>query len=47
MRWADQELKYIRPIKWIIALFGQEVIPFSITNVTTVRLEYGTSFSWR
>lgn len=34
MRWSDQELRYIRPIKWMIALFGHEVIPFGITHVT-------------
>ena len=45
MRWADQDLRYIRPIKWIVALFGQEIVPFSITNVQSDQLEYGTSFS--
>jgi glycyl-tRNA synthetase beta chain len=44
MRWADQDLRYIRPIKWIVALFGQEVIPFSITNVETNRWSMGHRF---
>jgi glycyl-tRNA synthetase beta chain len=44
MRWADNELKYIRPIKWIMALYGQEVIPFSITNVTTADWSMGHRF---
>lgn len=44
MRWADQDLRYIRPIKWIIALFGQEVIPFSITSVETNRWSMGHRF---
>ena len=44
MRWADQELRYIRPIKWIVALFGQEVIPFSITNVETSNWSMGHRF---
>ncbi|WP_102274529.1 glycine--tRNA ligase subunit beta [Cytobacillus massiliigabonensis] len=35
MRWADKELRFVRPIKWIIALFGPEIIPFQITNVET------------
>ncbi|AQY51182.1 glycyl-tRNA ligase subunit beta [Listeria weihenstephanensis FSL R9-0317] len=35
MHWADYDLKYIRPIKWLIALFGDQVIPFEITNVAT------------
>jgi glycyl-tRNA synthetase beta chain len=44
MRWADQDLRYIRPIKWIVALFGQEVIPFSITNVETNHWSMGHRF---
>ncbi|MDQ0218272.1 glycine--tRNA ligase subunit beta [Peribacillus cavernae] len=35
MRWADQDLRYIRPIKWIIALFGNKIIPLGITHVTS------------
>ncbi|TDR53672.1 glycine--tRNA ligase subunit beta [Paenilisteria rocourtiae] len=35
MHWSAYDLKYIRPIKWLIALFGNTVIPFEITNVTT------------
>ncbi|KGL40214.1 glycine--tRNA ligase subunit beta [Listeria newyorkensis] len=35
MHWAAYDLKYIRPIKWLIALFGDQVIPFEITNVPT------------
>ncbi|WP_338451583.1 glycine--tRNA ligase subunit beta [Niallia oryzisoli] len=44
MRWADHDLRYIRPIKWIAALFGQEVIPFTITNVETARHSQGHRF---
>lgn len=44
MRWADNELRYIRPIKWIVALFGQEIIPFKITNVDTNRFSQGHRF---
>lgn len=35
MRWANEEIKYIRPIKWLVAMFGTEVIPFEITDVAT------------
>lgn len=35
MRWADLELRYVRPIKWMVALFGSEVIPFEIAGVET------------
>lgn len=44
MRWANEDLKFVRPIKWLIALFGSEVIPFSITNVTTSNGTMGHRF---
>ncbi|MGM9922874.1 MAG: glycine--tRNA ligase subunit beta [Bacillus sp. (in: firmicutes)] len=44
MRWADQDLRFVRPIKWIVALFGQDVIPFSITNVATGNTTLGHRF---
>lgn len=33
MRWSDHELRFIRPIHWIVALFGDEVIPMQIVDV--------------
>lgn len=44
MRWGSQELRYIRPIKWIIALFGQDVIPFEIAGAKTDIYTYGHRF---
>ncbi|MDX8292070.1 glycine--tRNA ligase subunit beta [Metabacillus indicus] len=35
MRWGSQDLRFARPIKWMIALFGSEIIPFEITGVKT------------
>lgn len=44
MRWADQDLRFVRPIKWMIAMFGQEVIPFEITHVSTSNTTIGHRF---
>lgn len=44
MRWADQELRFIRPIKWLTALFGQDIIPFEIAGVETGRETKGHRF---
>jgi len=44
MRWASNDMRYARPIKWMIALFGTEVIPFSITNVGTSNTTIGHRF---
>ncbi len=44
MRWANEELRYIRPIKWIVAMFGKDIIPFSITGVSTGKQTKGHRF---
>lgn len=44
MHWANEELKYVRPIKWLLALFGEEVIPFTIAHAQTDRVTYGHRF---
>ncbi len=33
MRWADGETLFARPVQWLVALFGGEVIPFSFAGV--------------
>jgi glycyl-tRNA synthetase beta chain len=44
MRWANYDLKYVRPIKWLVALFGSETVGIEITNVNTDRFTYGHRF---
>ncbi|WP_100398310.1 glycine--tRNA ligase subunit beta [Bacillus sp. FJAT-44742] len=44
MKWGTQKLRYVRPIHWIIALYGAEVIPFSITDVQTGNMTRGHRF---
>ncbi|WP_340001890.1 glycine--tRNA ligase subunit beta [Oceanobacillus sp. FSL K6-0127] len=44
MRWAKETLRYARPIRWLVALFGSEVIPFEITSVQTSNITYGHRF---
>lgn len=44
MRWANETLKYIRPIKWLLAIYGTEIIPFTITNVVTSNRTNGHRF---
>ena len=33
MRWADYDFRFVRPIRWLVALFGEKVIPVEITGV--------------
>lgn len=44
MRWGNWNLRYIRPIQWLVVLFGQDIIPFSITDVPTGNVTYGHRF---
>ncbi len=44
MRWMDLGLRFARPIHWIVALFGGEVIPFSIENITSSDTSRGHRF---
>lgn len=44
MRWASYDLKYIRPIHWICALYGEEIIPMQILNVTSSNVTEGHRF---
>jgi glycyl-tRNA synthetase beta chain len=44
MRWADLELRYVRPIKWLVAMFGNEIIPFEIAGVRTSNVTRGHRF---
>lgn len=44
MRWADFELRFARPIHWILALYGGEVVPFGIENIKSDNKSYGHRF---
>ena len=44
MRWADVPIRFARPIHWILALFGGEVIPFEAGNIRSEDVTYGHRF---
>ena len=35
MRWGDLDFRFIRPIRWIVALYGTDVVPFTLAEVTS------------
>lgn len=47
MHWGSSTFKYIRPIHWLVALWGQEVIPFRVLDVETGRVSRGHRFLGR
>ncbi|MCU9613909.1 glycine--tRNA ligase subunit beta [Caldibacillus lycopersici] len=44
MRWANLDIRYIRPIRWIVALFGNEIINLEVATVKSGRASYGHRF---
>lgn len=44
MKWGTHHFEYIRPIRWLVALLDDTVIPFSILDVTTDRVTRGHRF---
>lgn len=44
MRWGEQEVRFARPIHWIVALFDGVVVPFSFGTVESGTLSRGHRF---
>ena len=44
MRWGYQEMRFARPIRWLLALFGNTVVPFEIEGLASGRLTFGHRF---
>jgi glycyl-tRNA synthetase beta chain len=43
MRWGNYDIKFARPIRWLVALFNNEIINFSIEEVITSNFTKGHS----
>lgn len=41
MTWGDYGLRFARPIRWIVAIYGKETINFSIENLTSSNKTFG------
>jgi len=44
MRWANLERRFVRPIRWLLALYGSEVVPFTVAEVSTSNMTRGHRF---
>lgn len=44
MRWGSLSFRFPRPIRWLLAINGSEVVPFEIANVKTGNKTYGHRF---
>ncbi len=45
MRWADLDIKFQRPIRWIVSLLNNEIIEFDYANVKASNISRGHRFS--
>jgi glycyl-tRNA synthetase len=41
MRWNETNVAYSRPLRWLLALFGPDVIPFTYAGLGSDRFSYG------
>lgn len=41
MRWGEKSLRFIRPIRWILALYGKEIIRFNLNGLDSENITYG------
>ncbi|OHB25241.1 MAG: glycine--tRNA ligase subunit beta, partial [Desulfuromonadaceae bacterium GWC2_58_13] len=44
MRWKDLDVRFARPIHWIVALYGGAVVPFGFGNITSGKESRGHRF---
>jgi glycyl-tRNA synthetase len=45
MRWNSSGIGFPRPLRWIVALYGAQVVPFTWANVTSGRTSRGPRFA--
>ncbi|MFN2247293.1 MAG: glycine--tRNA ligase subunit beta, partial [Candidatus Promineifilaceae bacterium] len=41
MRWNDSNVSYSRPLRWLLALYGVDIVPFSYAGVASGRTSRG------
>lgn len=44
MKWKEKDFRFARPVRWILALFGDEVLSFTKAGVSSDNITYGNDF---
>ncbi len=44
MRWGDTEQSFARPVQWLVALYGEAIVPFVFADVRSGRETHGHRF---
>lgn len=41
MRWSNKSIRFARPINWLLALYGEDVVPLDLDGIGSDRITYG------
>ncbi len=41
MAWADHDIRFVRPIRWILALYGSDIVDFRIAGINSSNMTSG------
>ncbi len=44
MLWGDQDIAFVRPVHWIVLMYGKEIIPATLLGLESGRTTYGHRF---
>lgn len=44
MRWRDLNLRFVRPIHWVVAMLGEQVVPFTLDGISSDKITRGHRF---
>ncbi|MGZ9585027.1 glycine--tRNA ligase subunit beta [Paenibacillus marinisediminis] len=44
MRWGAKDMRFVRPIRWVVALFGSDIVPIEFTGVKAGNVTRGHRF---
>ena len=44
MRWGDLDFRFIRPLRWLVALYGDRIVPFELAGVKSGNTSRGHRF---
>lgn len=47
MRWGEGDLRFVRPVRWLLALFGDKTVVFSLDGLASNNLTHGHRFLTR
>jgi len=44
MRWGYYEIRFARPIRWVLCLYGKEIVPIKVANIEASSFTFGHRF---